>query len=1014
VKLTAAGTPVSVTCNASTNKTLGFGQAVANTYAGSGFNCFMPGSIQPDGSGLTLDTAGGQLTVATTNGDAYSTVNTQNNALALKFNNGTNYSVRARIKGPFITTSQYQAGGIFLGLDTDNYVKLVLGQVGGSARLEFAQETGATFASAGPDTGYNFTDIDSNTEGLDLWLVRKSDGTVEALYRTITNLTTTPVLGPIVSAGTTSGAPAWVLSSTQLYGGLLTTDTGPGNSINVNFDEFQLGTAVSAAISFNNKVIVKADATSGSAYGIPGFMMPTSLAFGPDGKLYVATLSGKIYILTLDQNALTQPGQVAVTSVQVLNDIYNVPTRTCNINNNPNNCQYINGSPTGRQTLGIAIGPGSTPTDIRLYVTHSDPRYGENNDAQSLAIDTRSGTITKLTLQPNGATSDPNDYSVTGKQDLVVGIPRSREAHSINGLSFGPDNWLYVSVGGHTNRGKPSVFFSGIPEYYLSATVVRLNVGALGGTTLPIDVSNVNTASGMTPFAGKFELYATGFRNGYDLTWHSNGNLYLNDNSDNLGQGNTPDASDGCPNTPSIDPGTRPDKLLLVEQNAYGGHPNPTHGECVFYDGSVYNPPIPPEPNFLAPLLYYNDGASSNGITEYKANAFNGQLKGNLISATYSGNQNVRRVVLNASGTAVVQEKNLGAFNKPLDVTTDDNGIIYVAEFGASQITLMIPNNSVNCNDPNDPDDDGDGYTDTDEIANSTDPCSASSTPPDFDGDLISDLNDPNDDNDTLADAQDQLYFDAQNGATTSIPLAFEWNPGDVLGKVANTGFTGAQIAASGPRTNTSGIFVAGAAGFLGLPTFSGTAEGATNSQVNALQIGFNSNSSFRISSRISQPFQTTPPAPGHMGAIFFGPDQDNFIRLALLGAAGGNQVLQLGLEQNGVFNPQASISLGTAPINNLDIFLVSDFNAKTIRASYILNGGSRLALGGAVAVPASWFSDNVGAARNTSLAGVMDSHGGATPTTFVYDFFRIDRNVTFARTTLAGRQEKQGRRMKE
>ena len=74
----------------------------------------------------------------------------------------------------------------------------------------------------------------------------------------------------------------------------------------------------------------------------------------------------------------------------------------------------------------------------------------------------------------------------------------------------------------------------------------------------------------------------------------------------------------------------------------------------------------------------------------------------------------------------------------------------------------------------------------------------------------------------------------------------------------------------------------------------------------------------------------------------------------------------------------------------------MSDFNAKTIRAFYILNGGSRQALGGAVAVPASWFSDNVGAARNTSLAGVMDSHGSATPTTFVFDFFRIDRNVTF------------------
>ncbi|MGB7925676.1 MAG: kelch repeat-containing protein [Pyrinomonadaceae bacterium] len=998
LKFTAAGSPGTVTCTTSANKTLGFGQSIANTYAGSGFNCFMPGSIAPDGSGLALDTTGGQLTVTTTNGDAFSTTNTQNNALALKFNNSGSYSVRARIRGPFVTSSQYQAGGVFLALDTDNYAKFALGQVGSSARLEFAIETGANFSTAVPDTGFNFTDIDSNTEALDLWLVRKSDGNLEALYRTITNLSTTPVLGPIVSAGTTTSPPAWTLSSTQLYGGLITTDSGPGGSININFDEFQFGAAVSAAIGFNNKVLVKPDTTSGSAFGIPGFMMPTSLALGPDGKLYVATLMGKIYILTLDQNALAQPGQVAVTSVQVLNDIFNRPTRTCNINNNPNNCQFVAGSPVGRQTLGLTIGPESTATNIKLYVTHSDPRFGENNTPEALAIDTRSGTITRMTLQPNGSTSDPNDYSVTANQDLVVGLPRSREAHSINGLDFGPDGWLYVSVGGHTNRGKPSVFFSGIPEYYLSATVVRLNVNGLGSTTLPMDVSNVTTAANMTPFAGKFELYATGFRNGYDLVWHSNGKLYLNDNSDNLGQGNTPNASDGCPNTPSIDTGTRPDKLLLVSQNAYGGHPNPTHGECVFYDGSVYNPPLQPEPNFLAPLLYYNDGASSNGITEYKSTAFNGQLKGNLISATYSGNQNVRRVVLNASGTAVVQEKNLGAFNKPLDVTTDANGIIYVAEFGASQITLMIPNNSVNCNDPANPDDDGDGYTDADEVANGTDPCSASSTPPDFDGDHTSDLNDPDDDNDTLADTQDQLYLDAQNGATTPNTFAFEWNPGDVLGKVANTGFTGAQIASAGPRTNTSGIFVAGAAGFLGLPTFSGTAEGAINSQVNALQIGFNSTTSFRISSRISQPFQTTAPAPGHMGGIFFGPDQDNFIRLALLGAAGGNQTLQLGLEQGGGFNTQASISLGTAPINNLDIFLVSDFNAKTIRAFYVLNGGNRLALGGAVAVPASWFSDNTGAARNTSLAGVVDSHGSATPTTFVYDFFRIDRNVTFTR----------------
>ena len=69
----------------------------------------------------------------------------------------------------------------------------------------------------------------------------------------------------------------------------------------------------------------------------------------------------------------------------------------------------------------------------------------------------------------------------------------------------------------------------------------------------------------------------------------------------------------------------------------------------------------------------------------------------NLISATYAGNQNVRRVVLNAAGTAVVQEVNLGNFSEPLDVTTDALGIIYVAEHGGDQITLLIPDEAAMC-----------------------------------------------------------------------------------------------------------------------------------------------------------------------------------------------------------------------------------------------------------------------------------------------------------------------------
>ena len=51
LKFTAPGAPGTVNCGTSANpKTLSFSSSVANTYAGSGFNCFMPGSITPDGN----------------------------------------------------------------------------------------------------------------------------------------------------------------------------------------------------------------------------------------------------------------------------------------------------------------------------------------------------------------------------------------------------------------------------------------------------------------------------------------------------------------------------------------------------------------------------------------------------------------------------------------------------------------------------------------------------------------------------------------------------------------------------------------------------------------------------------------------------------------------------------------------------------------------------------------------------------------------------------------------------
>ena len=734
-----------------------------------------------------------------------------------------------------------------------------------------------------------------------------------------------------------------------------------------------------------------------TAVAVPALANPTTLALGPDGRLYAAGMNGKIFAFTLDPTKVSSPNVPAVTKVQEIDNIYLKPSIVCD--SNGLNCALQPAPGNGRQVTGIVIDRASTSADIRLYVTHSGMSRGKTD----MTLYTYGGQLTRLTLKPGAA--DPSTLTVAADEDLIVGLPRSREAHALNGMDFGPDGWLYIAVGGNTNAGAPSTFFANLPEYYLAAAVLRLNVNNLAGTPLPLDVTHVTSAADMTKFANKFELYATGYRNPYDIVWHSNGKLYLNGNAPNLNQGSTPGAADGC-STPSIDVGTKKDTLNIVTKGAYGGHPAPIRGQCVWGDGTDYSTALPPEPGYRKPIGSYFY-PSANGVAEYKSTAFNGAMKGHLITAVYAGDQNLRDVVLTADGTGVVTMKAMGQFSNPLDVAVDKNGVIYVAEFGSSAITLMIPGQLASCpvpgSDPATTDSDKDGYTDADERSSGTDLCSAASTPADFDKDHVSNVLDPDDDGDGIADAADQLFFDATNGSTTAIPLALEWNPGDGdYGGVAHSGFTGSQVSAHGTIDQASGhalvptdIHPGDAGGHMTVWTESGTAERATNTQMNALQIGFDSSSDFRIWSRITQPFAGATPALGHVGGIFFGPNQDNYVRIAVVGTALGGKALTVAVEINGVFTEKARIDLSSTKVDNLDVFLIGKPGTTSVRAYYDLNtSGTMTPAGGASAVPAAWFNSNAGTARNTSLTGLMVSDGGAAQIAFVYDFFRVDRVV--------------------
>ena len=183
---------------------------------------------------------------------------------------------------------------------------------------------------------------------------------------------------------------------------------------------------------------------------------PTSLQFGPDGRLYVAQQDGLIYAYTIERS------DVSGISYDV------VATETIDIvkNQTPNhNDDGTANLTTIRQVTGLLVtGTAENPV---LYVTSSDNRIAVGNDS---GLDTNSGVISELTW--NGTEWE--------KVDIVRGLPRCEENHAINGLDLDPAaNMLYVQMGGNTNKGAPSNNFSGTPEYFFSGALLRVDLNVI-------------------------------------------------------------------------------------------------------------------------------------------------------------------------------------------------------------------------------------------------------------------------------------------------------------------------------------------------------------------------------------------------------------------------------------------------------------------------------------------------------------------------------------------------------
>lgn len=725
---------------------------------------------------------------------------------------------------------------------------------------------------------------------------------------------------------------------------------------------------------------------------------PTSLQFGPDGRLYVGQVDGRINVYSVVRDG---PNDFRVAATETIVKVATIPNHDDDGTPNP--------AVAGRLVTGLLV--TGKPEHPVLFVTSSDPRGGMH--IGDTGLDTNSGTVSRLRW--NG--------SKWVHRLLVRGLPRSEEVHVTNGLALDPESdTLFVAQGGNTNMGAPSASLAYLPEYALSGAILSVDLAGLGQLPYDIPTLNDHTRPGPIdandPFGGNdgrnqarivpegpVQVYSPGFRNPFDLVLASNGRLYATDNGPNAGAGGLP-VEEGpagiCTDEPSEPGESRPDSLHLVQgPGDYNGAPNPTRANTANVWGGQSPVPAgnPVECAFLDPgpergsLATFAE--STNGIAEYTASNFAGAMTGELLVATLLDNR-VSRIQLTPDGTAVTSVDTLfsTAAKKPLDVWAqgDDGpfpGTIWVSDHLTSRIVVFEPNDyggaPPSCSGIDDPaiDEDADGYDNADEVANATDPCSAADTPADADGDFTSDPLDLDDDDDGLNDRTDRFAVDPENGSTTAVPLRLTWDPGeDDQGGLLGSGFTGLMndgVTDYSDRFDPAGMTVGSATGTFAIDdATAGTARGLANSQDQGFQVGIDvdpGSPALRVRSRVLAPFGGAAPVGRQAVGIQLGTGgQDDYIAVSL-GERGVSFLRELG----GSIGARRSIDLTLPGPEAVDLIVELDPEASSVRSGYAIvdqgSAGPVEWLGPPVAVPTAWVDADEGIA-----VGLLCTSAGSGP----------------------------------
>jgi len=397
-------------------------------------------------------------------------------------------------------------------------------------------------------------------------------------------------------------------------------------------------------------VVFKGDVLKKGGGGKITFKQPTSIAVGPDGRLYVGRRVGVVSVFTVNDD-------LAVTA-------------TCESQNLGN----------GREILGVAFNPAlKSPV---LYVSSSILEWQKK---KLPATAWANGEV--VTLVPTGGGYNGGKCLKKGKT-IVSGLPVSAHDHGINGLLFLNNGNLLISVGGQTNAGIPAKKLGFVKASPLSGAIVHAAITKPNfNGAVKYDQMGDEGAARQT--GGKdVRVYAAGTRNSFGMTLHTNGQVYATDNGPSDGYGGR---SLSC--TTQQDAGQKDvDKLLHIKDGLFYGHPNRNRGR----DSPVQCKHFPtnsgPAPGYTPPMTIFP--TSTDGLVEWTLNLFP-SLRGSLLASKFapSNNGELFRVQLTPNGAGVIGGKKHESLfpQSGVSIALHPSGIVIMPRVILGDVLIMRP-----------------------------------------------------------------------------------------------------------------------------------------------------------------------------------------------------------------------------------------------------------------------------------------------------------------------------------